>query len=186
MSIESTSAEAKTAVGATQDVTAAGVLTGETTPTGTQSVRAVWRRRMIFAALVTGLIVGMAAWLVHILAHDGFGLLDAALVACFLIYAPWIAVGFWNSAIGFFFMNLVKNPVPKISPVVLKAHDTDPVFVKVAILMTIRNEDPARAFARLRVIKKSLDKTGQADKFDFFVQTDTNKPEVFPLEEAAA
>ncbi|MBX3519103.1 MAG: glucans biosynthesis glucosyltransferase MdoH [Xanthobacteraceae bacterium] len=186
MSIESTSAEAKAAVGAATDATTTGILTGETTPTGTQSVRSVWRRRMIFAALVTGLILGMAAWLVHILTHDGFGLLDAALVACFLIYAPWIAVGFWNSAIGFFFMNLVKNPVPKISPVVLKAHDTDPVFVKVAILMTIRNEDPARAFARLRVIKKSLDKTGQADKFDFFVLSDSNKPEVFPLEEAAA
>lgn len=186
MSIESTSAEAKAAVGAATDATTTGILTGETTPTGTQSVRSVWRRRMIFAALVTGLILGMAAWLVHILTHDGFGLLDAALVACFLIYAPWIAVGFWNSAIGFFFMNLVKNPVPKISPIVLKAHDTDPVFVKVAILMTIRNEDPARAFARLRVIKKSLDKTGQADKFDFFVLSDSNKPEVFPLEEAAA
>src|SRR5690606_12165450 len=132
-------------------------------------MRVIGRRRLIFGMLVTATILGMAAWLVHILAHDGFGILDALLVACFLTYAPWIAVGFWNSAIGFFFMNFVKNPLPRITPLVLKAHEHDPVFVKVAILMTIRNEDPARAFARLRVIKRSLDRTGQADKFDFFV-----------------
>lgn len=188
MSIESTSADAaKTGAGVTTDAAnAMPVLTGETTPTGTQSMRVVSRRRLLFALLVTATIFGMAAWLVHILAHDGFGLLDALLLACFLAYAPWIAVGFWNSAIGFFFMNFVKNPIPRITPVVAKAHDDDPVFVRVAILMTIRNEDPARAFARLRAIKQSLDRTGQADKFDFFVLSDSNRPEVFPLEEAAA
>jgi membrane glycosyltransferase len=186
MSIETTSAEAKSAVGATTDATSTSLLAGETTPTGTQSMRVVGRRRLIFAVLVTATIFGLAAWLVQILAHDGFGFLDVLLVACFLTYAPWIAVGFWNSAIGFFFMNFVKNPVEQITPVVAKAHANDPVFVRSAILMTVRNEDPARAFARLRVIKNSLDRTGQADKFDFFVLSDSNRKEVFPLEEAAA
>ncbi len=140
---------------------------------------------LFLATLVTATMLGMAAWLVHILAHDGFGLLDVLLVACFLTYAPWLAIGFWNSAIGFFFMNFVKDPLPLIVPPVTKARDDDPVFVKAAILMTVRNEDPARAFARLRVIKQSLDRTGQADKFDFFVLSDTNREEVFPLEESA-
>lgn len=189
MSIESTSAgAAKTAVGAKTDAArnAMPAELGETTPTGTQSLKAIGRRRAIFGVLVTATILGMAAWLVQILSHDGFGLLDALLLACFLIYAPWIAVGFWNSVIGFFFMNFVKNPLPLIVPPIIKARDDDPVFVKSAILMTLRNEDPARAFARLRVIKHSLDRTGQADKFDFFVLSDSNRAEVFPLEEAAA
>jgi len=185
MSIETTSADAtKTGVGITLD--AANAPSGETTPTGTQSVRLVARRRLIFAALAISTMLGMAVWLVHILSHDGFGVLDFLLLACFLTYVPWIAVGFWNSAIGFFFMNLVKSPVSKITPVVLRANDKDPVFVRSAITMTVRNEDPARAFARLRVIKKSLDKTGQADQFDFFVLSDTNRDDVANLEEAAA
>ncbi|MBK8008416.1 MAG: glucans biosynthesis glucosyltransferase MdoH [Rhizobiales bacterium] len=161
-------------------------MTGETTPTGTQSVRVITRRRIIFAVLAVSTMLGMAAWLIQILAHDGFGLLDLLLLACFLTYVPWIAIGFWNSAIGFFFMNLVKNPVAKITPVVLKAHDNDPIFVRSAITMTVRNEDPARAFARLRVIKKSMDKTGQTDHFDFFVLSDTNRDDVAALEQAAA
>jgi len=184
MSIETTSAEAKTAIGVATNVTS--TLTDETTPTGTQSVKAIWRRRIIFGVLATATMLGMAAWLIHILAHDGFGILDALLVACFLTYVPWIAIGFWNSFIGFFFMNLVKNPVPKITPVVLKAHDNDPINVRSAITMTVRNEDPARAYARLRVIKKSLDKTGQTDHFDFFVLSDTNRDDVAALEAAAA
>ena len=184
MSIETTSAEAKTAAGVA--ISAANPGTGETTPTGTQSVQLITRRRIIFAFLSASLMLGMAVWLIQILAHDGFGILDFLLLACFLTYVPWIAIGFWNSAIGFFFMNLVKNPVPKITPVVLKANDGDPVFVRSAITMTVRNEDPARAFARLRVIKKSLDKTGQADKFDFFVLSDTNRDDVAKLEQAAA
>ncbi|MCW5681254.1 MAG: glucans biosynthesis glucosyltransferase MdoH [Xanthobacteraceae bacterium] len=193
MSMNSSSAEAaKPALGVNHDAataTAAGIAsthTEEMTPTGTQSVRAIARRRMIYAALVTATLFGMAAWLVHILSYDGFGFLDAVLVACFLVYAPWIVTGFWNSVIGFFIMNFVKDPLPLIVPVIGKATDADPVFAKTAILMTVRNEDPARAFARLRVIKQSLDRTGQADKFDFFVLSDSNRPEVFPLEEAAA
>jgi len=184
MSIETTSAEAKTAAGVA--ISAANPGAGETTPTGTQSVQLITRRRIVFAFLSVSLMLGMAVWLTQILAHDGFGILDFLLLACFLTYVPWIAIGFWNSAIGFFFMNLVKNPVPKITPVVLKANDSDPVFVRSAITMTVRNEDPARAFARLRVIKKSLDKTGQADKFDFFVLSDTNRDDVAKLEQAAA
>lgn len=186
MSIESTSAEAKTAIGANIDATNPGVLMGETTPTGTQSVRVITRRRIIFAILSVSTMLGMAIWLTDILAHDGFGFLDALLLASFLTYVPWIAIGLWNSIIGFFFMNLVKNPLPKITPVVLKANDKDPIFVRSAITMTVRNEDPARAYARLRVIKKSLDKTGQTDHFDFFVLSDTNRDDVAKLEEAAA
>jgi membrane glycosyltransferase len=184
MSIESTSAEAKTAIDVATNVTS--IQTDETTPTGTQSVKAIWRRRVVFGVLATATILGMTAWLIHILAHDGFGFLDALLVVCFLTYVPWIAIGFWNSFIGFFFMNLVKNPVEKITPVVLKAHANDPITVRSAITMTVRNEDPARAYARLRVIRKSLDKTGQTDHFDFFVLSDTNRDDVAALEAAAA
>jgi membrane glycosyltransferase len=186
MSIESTSAEAKAAIGAATDASNPASLIGETTPTGTQSVQVVWRRRIIFALLATATMLGTTAWLVHILAHDGFGLLDLLLVVCFLTYVPWIAVGFWNSAIGFFFMNFRKDPLPEITPVVTKARDTDPITVRSAITMTVRNEDPARAFARLRVIKRSLDRTGQADHFDFFVLSDTNRDDVAALEQAAA
>lgn len=193
MSVDSGSAKAQDgALGANSNAVNAGLgvevssPAAELTPTGTQSAVLVGRRRAVFAALTAVTIAGMGAWLAHILAHDGFGFLDLALLACFLIYAPWIAVGFWNSVIGFLYMNFVRDPLSRIVPPITKARADDPVFVRVAVLMTIRNEDPARAFARLRVIKQSLDRTGQADKFDFFVLSDSNSEEVFPLEERAA
>jgi membrane glycosyltransferase len=193
MSINSGSAEAPKGAAARDDhagavraLEAQVLQDAAMTPTGTQSAQAVTRRRIIFAILSALTIAGLGTWLVHILSYDGFGLLDFFLVVCLLTYAPWIAVGFWNSAIGFAFMNFVKNPLEKIVPPIVKARADDPVFVRVAILMTIRNEDPARAFARLKVIKRSLDRTGQADNFDFFVLSDSNREEVFPLEERAA
>ena len=53
------------------------------------------------------------------------------------------------------------------------------------MLMTIRNEDPARAFARLRAMKASVGRTGEAASFDWFVLSDSTDPEIAAREEAA-
>ena len=58
------------------------------------------------------------------------------------------------------------------------------VAIRVAILMTIRNEAPARAFRRLREVKRSLDATGAGASFDWFVLSDTSIDAVGAQEEA--
>jgi membrane glycosyltransferase len=51
--------------------------------------------------------------------------------------------------------------------------------------MTVRNEDPARAFLRLRAVKASLDATGEGAAFAYFVLSDSDDPAVAAAEEAA-
>lgn len=103
----------------------------------------------------------------------------------FLVCAPWFIIGFWNSAIGFAVLRLVRDPLKVIIPAAVKARSDDPIFVRTAILMTLRNENPGRAFKRLRTVKASLDATGFGDTFDYYILSDSSKPDVIEAERAA-
>src|SRR5690606_6061524 len=61
--------------------------------------------------------------------------------------------------------------------------DATPLYVKTAILMTLRNEDPQRAVVRLQTIKRSLDATGEGAAFSYFLLSDTDIAEVAEAEE---
>ncbi len=52
--------------------------------------------------------------------------------------------------------------------------------------MTLRNEDPSRAFLRLKTVMRSLDATGHGAQFGYFILSDTSDPAVAAAEEAAA
>src|SRR5690606_22131704 len=56
---------------------------------------------------------------------------------------------------------------------------------RTAVLMTLRNEDPARAFARLAAVAGSIARTGQGHHFGYFVLSDTSLPEIAVAEEEA-
>ena len=49
--------------------------------------------------------------------------------------------------------------------------------------MPVYNEDPHGVFARLRAIYESLQATGHARAFDFFVLSDTTNPDLWLAEE---
>ncbi len=154
------------------------------TPTGMQTVPELFTRRAFFTLLCLGTTAWLCWWLTKILATDGFGFLDFVMVVAFLTNAPWIVVGFWNSVIGFALLHFTRDPLNSVLPVAADRRANEPVNVRVAILMTVRNEEPARAAARLRTIRASLDATGQGDKFDYFVLSDSNRPEVIAEEQA--
>jgi membrane glycosyltransferase len=154
------------------------------TPTGTQSTAAVAARRWLFAAVCLGTLVLMTERLVHILSRDGFGVVDTLIVLCFVTLIPWSILGFWNSLLGFVLWFLPK-PLETINPVAAKARDDDPIFIRTAILMTLRNENPARAFKRLRTIRASLEATGLGEHFDYYVLSDSSVPEVIAAERTA-
>jgi membrane glycosyltransferase len=162
---------------------AAASIAANRTPTGTQSHAALAVRRFLVGILNTLTVAAFAWWLVTILSRDGFGVIDSLLVATFLIHAPWVVIGFWNSAIGLAVLHLARNPLHHLIPLVERARPDDPIFVGVAILMTVRNEDPSRAFLRLRTVKASLDATGFGDKFDYFILSDSTRMDVIAAEE---
>ncbi len=155
-----------------------------TTPTGMQSTSELFLRRALFAALSIVTIAWLGWWLATILAADGFGFLDFLMIVAFLTNAPWIVIGFWNSVFGLALLHGSGDPLMSVLPAAADRRANDPVNVRVAILMTVRNEEPARAAARLRTVKASLDATGFGDNFDYFVLSDSNRPEVIAEEEA--
>jgi membrane glycosyltransferase len=164
---------------------AAAKVSQETTPTGMQTVQELFLRRALFSLLSVATIVWLGWWLAKILAVDGFGVLDFLMVVAFFTNAPWIVIGFWNSVFGFWLLHGTRDPLTSVLPAAADRREKEPVHVRVAILMTVRNEEPARAAARLRTVRASLDRTGFGDKFDYFVLSDSNRPGVIAEEEAA-
>ncbi|MCC6946848.1 MAG: glucans biosynthesis glucosyltransferase MdoH [Bradyrhizobiaceae bacterium] len=162
---------------------AAASIAKNRTPTGTQSKATLAVRRFVVGLLNIATIATFAWWLVSILSRDGFGAVDFLLVAMFLIHAPWVVIGFWNSVIGLAVLHLAREPLHHLIPLVERARTDDPIFVGVAVIMTVRNEDSARAFLRLRTVKASLDATGYGDKFDYFILSDSTQKDVIAAEE---
>ena len=157
-----------------------------TTPTGTQSMAELARRRQIVIALnaATYLLLMWAAAMV--LGAAGWTSVDVVLFAAFSVGSPWTVLGFWNALIGLWLLHGAKDPMSQVAPFAAAADSTIPISIKTAVLMTLRNEDPTRALRRVRAVKTSLDATGFGDKFGYFILSDTDFPAVAAAEEAAA
>ena len=57
------------------------------------------------------------------------------------------------------------------------------VHSRTALLMPTYNEDPRRLLAGLQAIYESVAATGQLDRFDFFVLSDTRREDIAAAEE---
>ncbi|NJM35433.1 MAG: glycosyltransferase, partial [Rhodomicrobium sp.] len=153
------------------------------TPAGLQETRVLFRRRLTMAALTLSTIAALLYVLGVVLGSDGWTALDIGIFGAFMLSTPWTVMGFWNAIIGFWLLHGVKDPLGKVAPFAKLPDEHAPVAMRTALLMTLRNEDPARAFARLRIIRDSLERTGEAHRFDFFVLSDTDKRDVAAEEE---
>ena len=155
----------------------------DATPAGLQS-RSVLARRRIFVALAClGLYAGMLAWLATLLATGGWSCLRVGLLVAFAVAAPWSILGLCNALLGFWLLHFHADPLSQAAPFACDDENAPPQ-TRTAVLMTLRNEDAKRAFARLRSIEASIDATGHGKAFDFFVLSDTTDGGVAALEEA--
>ncbi|MDQ8201714.1 glucans biosynthesis glucosyltransferase MdoH [Pelagicoccus sp. SDUM812003] len=105
--------------------------------------------------------------------------IDQGLVSLTILFAilNWnIAWGATHSLIGFFKRRM-------------KRRKREQRFVdlehpgSVAIVLPVYNEDPVRVFAGLQAMYESLQKTDFADRFDFFILSDSTRPERWVEEE---
>jgi membrane glycosyltransferase len=169
--------------------TADGVLAPDapslTTPTGLQANADLRWRRGLVLALNSATYAALLAWAASVLGAGGWGILDGLLLACFAIGTPWTVLGFWNAIIGLWLLHGVKDAMRQVAPYAAAGEGSAPIAVRTAVLMTVRNEDPARAFLRLRTVKASLDATGEGAAFAYFVLSDSDDPAVAAAEEAA-
>ena len=155
------------------------------TPAGIQPERVLRRRRIVVAALNLASYAGMLVWLGSLLGADGWNFLDLLILLAFAIAAPWSVLGFWNAAIGLWLLHGTKNPMQRAAPFAKAADACSAILTRTAIVMTVRNEDPRRALARLETIKQGLDATGEGKRFFYFVLSDTDVAAVAAAEEAA-
>ncbi len=154
------------------------------TPAGLQDAGEIARRRWIAACVNGGIYLVLLAWMASITGANGWTLIDVLIFACFAVAAPWSVVGVWNALSG---LVLLQRPgaFAQVAPFADEGDTPAPLGVDTAILMTLRNEDPARAFARLRTVKASVDTTGEGARFGWFVLSDTNDADVAQQEEEA-
>jgi membrane glycosyltransferase len=157
-----------------------------TTPAGIQSTAELRKRRWIVVALnvVTWWLLNSAAW--AILGSGGWTIVDIVLALCFAIATPWTVLGFWNALIGLWLLHRGGDAMAEVAPFAAAGDLDTPLSVRTAVFMTLRNEDPERAIARLKIVKDSIDRTGQGAQFDYFILSDTNRSDVADKEERAA
>ena len=154
-------------------------------PEGVQANATLNRRRLIVLTLNVVTWLGLMLWVASILGADGWTLVDWVLFGCFGLGTPWPVLGFWNAAIGLWLLHGARDPLAQVAPFLVAGGMPEPLNAKTAVLMTLRNEDPGRAFSRLKIVKDSLDQTGEGKHFSYFVLSDTNVSEVATVEEAA-
>lgn len=156
------------------------------TPAGLQSQADLAMRRRLVLALNLATLAALLYGLAQILGAGGWTVADMAIFVAFLFGAPWTVLGFWNAVIGFWLLHGVEDGMERVAPFAAAGEAPTPVTIRTAILMTLRNEDPARAFQRLRVVKDSLDATGEGGWYDFFILSDSDDPRVAAAEEDLA
>jgi membrane glycosyltransferase len=156
-----------------------------TTPTGTQSMAELRRRRALVLAASLLAYLALAAAMAAVVGAGGWSPVDILLFGCFLVATPWTVLGFFNAIIGLFLLHGRRDGLWQVAPFAAAASRNEPLRARTAVLMTLRNEDPARALARLRVVKESLGATGEGGHFGYFVLSDTSDPAVARAEEEA-
>jgi membrane glycosyltransferase len=142
--------------------------------------QALWRRLLFFGLTFASAFVG-SFLLLDILKANGVSVLEVASLLMFFVLFTWISGAFWTSIAGFL-VRLVGD-----DPAVLHPRDVASHILqgRTAIAIPIYNEDAARVFAGVEAIWTSLQQQApvQAQSFDFFVLSDTRKPEIAQVEE---
>jgi membrane glycosyltransferase len=155
-----------------------------TTPAGLQANAELGRRRRLMLGLNVATWLGLLGWAASVLGAGGWTAVDAVLFLCIVLGTPWAVVGFWNALAGLWLLHVHRDPLAAVAPFARSGDVPVPLTIRTAILMTLRNEDPARALSRLKVVKASVDATGQGAAFSYFILSDTNDAEVARREEA--
>jgi len=146
--------------------------------------RAARRRRLFIFALILLTTAVACSSMADLLPHRGASLLEKGIVAVFGILFAWISIGFWEAVGGLFTLAIGRDRYAITATDRTDAADVA-ADVRTAILIPISNEDTERVFAGLRATYQSLERTGQLDRFDFFVLSDSSNPDTWVAEEVA-
>lgn len=140
------------------------------------------RRRFLFFSAIFGL-TSLATWfMADLLWRDGISGLEIVLLGLFVVLFAHIATGFCTALVGFYVLNRGGDSCRISGP--LEAEE-EGAMASTAIVMPVFNEDVSRVFEGLRVIYRSVQETKKLEHFDFFILSDSNRPNQWIQEEVA-
>ncbi|MEM9099618.1 MAG: glucans biosynthesis glucosyltransferase MdoH [Pseudomonadota bacterium] len=152
-------------------------------PTGVQSLRRLAVRRAIVLSLNLITLAALTWGVIQVFGAGGWSVADLIIVACFFVGAPWTIMGLWNAIIGLWLLHGRRDGLAETAPHLADDLGDGPIASRIAVAMTIRNEDADRAFDRLEEIRRSLNTTGHGKAYDLFVLSDSSDPEIIAAEE---
>lgn len=141
----------------------------------------VWRRVAFFAIVLATGAFGVAT-MFHVLNANGITLLEGLILALFTVTFGWITLAFWTAVAGFVFQLIGRDPL-SFRKRFDRGDPQAPIFARTAVVMPVYNEDPDRVGAGLEANYRDLMATGEGDRFDFYLLSDSNDPEVAAAEE---
>ena len=137
-----------------------------------------WGRAYIFIGTAALTMAGCYE-MYEVLQVGGITVLEAMVLALFVLLFAWIAFSFMSTLAGFAVLLLRMRDRLGIDP----AAPLPGVRSRNAMLLPTYNEDPYRIMARLRAVHESVGETGHASQFDWYVLSDTTDPSIWIAEE---
>lgn len=139
-----------------------------------------FRRTLFFGATLISAALATAL-MFDIISANGRTTPELLGVPLFFVLFTWISGSFWNALAGFL-VRIGREDTAFIDAAKVK---DAPLRTRTALVMCIYNEDVERVFAGVNAIWESLQKEAEQKAFDFFILSDTRKPEIAEAEEAA-
>lgn len=130
-------------------------------------------RRLVLLVFVLGQTWLATYFMTAILPYHGNHWLEMIVLAIYAVLFAWVGAGFWTALMGFWVLVRGKDTFSISSTAAPDSPVADDA--RTAILVPICNEDVVRVFAGIRATYDSLARTGERDRFDFFILSDTSE-----------
>ncbi|MBU2604478.1 MAG: glucans biosynthesis glucosyltransferase MdoH [Alphaproteobacteria bacterium] len=138
----------------------------------------MWRKVIVFSlALVLAALATIEMY--NVLNVSGVTVLEKVLLAVFSLNISWIAYAFVSSTIGFLAALAGLFPAPKSTT----SNATQMIAGRTVVVFPIYNENVERVFATVEATAESL--ANAPGRFECFILSDTNDPDIALQEEAA-
>jgi membrane glycosyltransferase len=138
--------------------------------------------RRAFVLASTAALTGAGAYeMYRVVEVGGVTIMEGLVLVLFVALLAWIAFSFASALPGFWVLLQGKGNALPISD----DRELPSIASRTAVLLPTYNENPHQLMARLRAIYESIEATGQAESFDWFVLSDTRDPDIWIAEERA-
>ncbi|MHB8563865.1 MAG: glucans biosynthesis glucosyltransferase MdoH [Acidiferrobacteraceae bacterium] len=142
---------------------------------------APWRG-VLLAVLVLIPSFVASEFMLQVLPHPGFALINYSLAVVFGFLFGWISIGLWISIAGALVLLFQRRSLLAEAK---SRDDKVDIHIRTAVIMPIFREDPERVCAGVEAVYRSVADTGRLAEFDFFILSDSHDADAWVEEEVA-